>query len=134
LPPPHRPPVPRTKIASGAAAAKNFDITSEERNLEAMGEGTLSKEKDAAEVRALHEKNSDTAANRTLRETYANRVFYYLVSYTVSIFLFVLFSGAKFLMIENSVLLTMVGSTAVAAIGLVGIVVKGLFGGNNGSR
>jgi len=99
-----------------------------------MGEGTLSKEKDAAEVRALHEKNSDTAANRTLRETYANRVFYYLVSYTVSIFLFVLFSGAKFLMIENSVLLTMVGSTAVAAIGLVGIVVKGLFGGNNGSR
>ena len=65
-----------------------------------------------------------------MRSDYAHRVFMFMSIYTVAAFLLVLLSGQSVLDVfelPDSVLITIVGSTAVSVIGLVGIVVRGLF-------
>lgn len=64
-----------------------------------------------------------------MREKYANRIWWFLCCYTLFILILVVidaFCGTGFDVPEN-VLVTLAGSTVVAAIGLVGIVAKGLF-------
>lgn len=60
---------------------------------------------------------------------YSNKVFSFLCIYCLGVFLLILGSGQKFIEfnLAKEVLVVLSGSTAVAAIGLVGIVVKGLF-------
>ncbi|MBJ7417939.1 MAG: hypothetical protein JHC88_21225 [Niveispirillum sp.] len=88
---------------------------------------SVEEDRKKVEIDALRENNADKKANRSLRENYANRVFYYLCTYSFGAFSLIVLSGIGFLEIPEAVLTTIVGSTALAAIGLVGFVVSGLF-------
>lgn len=65
-----------------------------------------------------------------MAEPYANRVFVFLIFYCVFVGIIILMNGfpAVGFHISDVVLAVIAGSTAVAAIGLVGFVVSGLFG------
>jgi hypothetical protein len=60
---------------------------------------------------------------------YANKVFYFLCTYCLGVFIILMKSGSSTgsFTLPKEVLMVLSGSTAVAAIGLVGIVVQGLF-------
>ena len=86
-----------------------------------------------AEIDAIEQGNSDRAANRQLRSQYADKVYKYLSWYTFGALVITLLAGFKIqgFALPDLVLSTIVGSTAVAAIGLVGFVVNGLFKPNS---
>lgn len=71
----------------------------------------------------------NSRSTRGLREATANRVYWYLVGYSGWSGFLLLLHGSKYngFSLDTPVLSLLVGSTAVSAIGLVGIVVKGLF-------
>ena len=73
----------------------------------------------------------DRAADRELRRKYASRVFRYLKWYSVVVLILLLLAGFGgtygFFDLPSDVLSWLVGSTAAAAIGLVGIIARGLF-------
>ncbi len=96
-----------------------------------------SKEKDERDVleesrlqaEAAHQKIEDHKSNRELREKLANRVLNYLEFYSIAVLALLILDGFAifgFSLPDNS-MLALVGSTAIAAIGLVGFVAKGLF-------
>jgi polyferredoxin len=89
----------------------------------------LTERKQRAEIGTIEQGNRDRRANRVLRFRYAKAVYRYLAWYSSFSLILLILSGFKpwgFSLPEN-VLSLIVGSTAVAAIGLVGFVVQGLF-------
>ena len=72
---------------------------------------------------------SDRKSTRELRESYSKRVYEYLVWYSIAAFLVIILQGTHYngFQLDSTVISIIVGSTAVSAIGLVGIVVRGLF-------
>jgi hypothetical protein len=68
-------------------------------------------------------------ADRTMRKTYAGRILLYLELYSLTVGAMVVASGLRFggFALPVEILATLVGSTAVAAIGLVGFIARGLF-------
>lgn len=68
-------------------------------------------------------------ADRTMRQTYAGRILKYLEYYSGGVLVLLLLAGIERIKftLDEGVLLTLVGSTAVAAIGLVGFIARGLF-------
>ena len=71
----------------------------------------------------------DKELERELRKQYANEVLKYLWTYSkfVAVVIFVNGFCTPYWNIDNYVVVVLAGSTAVAAIGLVGFVVQGLF-------
>ena len=63
-----------------------------------------------------------------MREVYERKVYKFLVGYTACSFVTVIAAGAGFLTLPMEVLVTIAGSTALSAIGLVAQIGKGLFG------
>lgn len=82
-----------------------------------------------AEVDALRGKNDAETQKAHLIKPYARRVFAFLCIYCVVVCLIIVFQGFNIggFFLETPVLSILAGSTAVSAIGLVGIVVRGLF-------
>lgn len=68
----------------------------------------------------------------TMREGYERKVYKFLVSYSFVAAVMLFLCGFKIMMLPENVLLAIAGSTAVAAIGLVAQIGKGLFGSNDG--
>jgi len=68
-------------------------------------------------------------ADRKMRQTYAGRILRYLEFYSVSVATLIIASGFRLWGFELPVeiLASLVGSTALAAIGLVGFIARGLF-------
>lgn len=68
-------------------------------------------------------------ADRAMRKTYAGRILLYLELYSVTVGLMVVAAGFRVrgFDLPVEILATLVGSTAVAAIGLVGFIARGLF-------
>lgn len=68
-------------------------------------------------------------ADRRMRKTYAARILKYLELYSLGVGFLVFLHGThlKGFSLEENILAALVGSTAVAAIGLVGFIAKGLF-------
>lgn len=68
-------------------------------------------------------------ADRKMRKTYAGRILFYLEIYSGVVGLMVIASGFKLwgFQLESGILASLVGSTAIAAIGLVGFIARGLF-------
>ena len=79
------------------------------------------------ELARAHIKNVD--ADRLMRTTYAGRILKYLEFYSGSVAALLVLSGFHLggFVLSIEVLATLVGSTAVAAIGLVGFIARGLF-------
>ena len=78
----------------------------------------------------LHRENIENIiADRDLRKKYASHVWWFLVCYLITVIVFLLMSGFSIcgFKLHDAVLVTLAGSTAVAAIGLVRIIAKGLF-------
>lgn len=73
----------------------------------------------------------DVKSDRKLREAYATRILRFLYWYSIVVGIFVFLSGARLpyfdFVLPSEVLALLVGSTAVAAIGLVGFIARGLF-------
>lgn len=86
-------------------------------------------EERAAEFRAAQEHINDQISDRTLREKYADRLFWFLCLYNVAVLSIVMMQGFPRCPFElpDIVLATLVGSNAVAAFGLVSTVSRGLF-------
>lgn len=84
-----------------------------------------------AETTQIVEGNLDKRANRRLRGEYADKVFCYLICYSLFCAILLIVSGFNFygFALPQTVLGIVVGSTAASAIGLVGFVVNGLFKG-----
>ena len=82
-----------------------------------------------ADVRLADEKVEDSKSTRTMREIYAKKVYGYLIGYSLAAYSLILAHGFRLwdFSLESPTLSIIVGSTAVSAIGLVGLVVKGLF-------
>jgi hypothetical protein len=68
-------------------------------------------------------------ADRRMRKQYAGRILLYLECYSGGVAILLLLSGFQVLgfHLEQGVMTTLVGSTALAAIGLVGFIARGLF-------
>ena len=71
----------------------------------------------------------DVEADRELRKTYANRILRFLEWYAGGVAVLMVLDGFHIFAfhLEKEVAATLVGSTAVAAIGLVGFIARGLF-------
>lgn len=96
----------------------------------------LSKGLSAAAIEAATLKNElarshikNVEADRSMRTTYAARILKYLEFYSAGVAILLLLSGFHVLGfgLPTEVLAALVGSTAVAAIGLVGFIARGLF-------
>ena len=79
------------------------------------------------EILLEHVKNEKST--RALRETTAKMAFIYLCALSLSVFLLVLFHGFRVFsfQLDTIVLTTLSGGTFISAIGMFGLVVKGLF-------
>lgn len=86
---------------------------------------------DSAQAEHLAELIKDLQANRELKSQYATKVYRYLVGYSAFCAIVISLQGWKLwgFNLDPVALTVLVGSTAVAAIGLVGFVVQGLFKG-----
>lgn len=89
----------------------------------------LENDKRRAEISQLEQFNKDSEENRNLRGAYATKVYRYLIAFSVASLTVLIFEGWHLWRFDlpDPVIVTLVGSTAVAAIGLVGFVVQGLF-------
>ena len=124
-PTPHeRKTVDLEKIIAGLPAVKSKGTPDaqdkkEEKSLEII-ERTV-------KIDQIRQLNTDRRINRKLRTGLSRNVFCYLVCYSFFVASIVVAFGLGYLYLPDSVLAAMVGSTAVAAIGLVGFVVSALF-------
>lgn len=86
-------------------------------------------EKRKLENKLAKAKIKDVKADRRLRKTYANRILRFLELYSTGVALIIVASATKYngFSLDKEVIVTLVGSTAVAAIGLVGFIARGLF-------
>lgn len=88
------------------------------------------KKEEIAKSKMLREQEeADRLSARGMRECYAGRAYWYLAAYSLACLLLLVFDGFHFwgFSLSDSILLALVGSTAVSIIGLVGIVLTGLF-------
>jgi hypothetical protein len=92
-------------------------------------EALAAEKKQNAETQSIVESNLDRRVNRRLRWKYARWVFCYLVCYSIFVGGVLIISGFGIcgFVLSETVLSTLVGSTAVSAIGLVLAVTTGLF-------
>ncbi len=86
-------------------------------------------EKSKIEVDKGKEELENIKLDRNLRKKYAGRVWGFLVAYLIIVVVILFLSGFSIygFKLPDMVLIALVGSTAVAAIGLVRIIAKGLF-------
>jgi len=81
-----------------------------------------------SELNTLRAKNLLIETRVGLMEPYSKNVFRFVVCYCVGVFILLMLQGAcENFELPDVVLGVIAGSTAVAALGLVGIVLKGLF-------
>ena len=99
--------------------SKNREDRLEEQRIE---EARLKNELQRANIESMN-------ADRDMRKTYASRILRYLEIYSGVVGFLVVWSGLGWLNfnLPAEILATLVGSTAVAAIGLVGFIARGLF-------
>jgi len=94
--------------------------------------GDLAARVDAAESENIRLKAKKTVddVKAAMMEPYANGVFWFVIWYCIVVGAIVVLDGFGFLRfhLSDAVLGIIAGSTAVSVIGLIGIVVSGLFG------
>ena len=112
------------------SAAENVAFQEAERELEKEADRALT----MAYVKVMSEVHKDLESNRSLREEFGRKSFHYLftTSGIVFIFLFIhMYRTETWRGLPDSVLLTLSGGTFASAVGLVGFVIKGLFGAHH---
>lgn len=81
------------------------------------------------ELKLARSRIKNIKADRKMRKTYAGRILFYLEAYSAIVALMVIFAGFEIrgFKLPVEILASLVGSTAIAAIGLVGFIARGLF-------
>lgn len=89
----------------------------------------LAAERAGLQVKLARSQIKNVKADRRMRKTYAGRILLYLEVYSGVVALMVIAAGFRLFgfSLPVEILATLVGSTAVAAIGLVGFIARGLF-------
>lgn len=79
--------------------------------------------------RLARSKIKNVKADRTMRKTYAGRILRYLEIYSGCVLTLIVLAGFQIggFALPPEIIATLVGSTALAAIGLVGFIARGLF-------
>lgn len=96
--------------------------------------GSLSSELESAQAELIQIKAKKTVddVRAGMLEGYSNRVFWFVVWYCIAVGVLLVASGFKgktAFELSDTILAIIAGSTAVAVIGLIGMVITGLFGG-----
>jgi hypothetical protein len=103
-----------------------------ERKIEPDARDLLEAEKVKSEQlrnKLAHSQIKDRKSDRRLRKTYAGRILRYLETYSVVVGILLIMSGWHVFgfNLDKETEIALTGSTALAAIGLVGFIAKGLF-------
>lgn len=108
-------------------------INADEKMAEQIGVLTDELANARAEVDRLQSESNIDRVKARMLEPYVNKVFEFVAFYCgfVAIVLFLCGMGAGFKLPET-ILAIISGSTAVSVIGLIGLVITGLFGGKKG--
>ena len=71
----------------------------------------------------------DRKSNRTLREKYAKKMFYYMCIWSIIVFSILVCSGLEwcYFQLDKWVLVTLIGSTTVSVFAIVRAIIEGLF-------
>jgi hypothetical protein len=116
------------------AAAREVEVANSEDGTDSFLKHQL--ETKSAELERLKIQNADLQEDvegkkndRELRKSYASRLYWYLFFYSIFCAAIVISQGIEScpFKLESEVVITLIGSTAVSVIGLVGLVAKGLF-------
>jgi len=96
--------------------------------------GSLSAELESAQAELIQFKAKKTVddVRAGMLEGYSNRVFWFVVWYCIAVGVLLIaagFKGKTTFELSDTILAIIAGSTAVAVIGLIGMVITGLFGG-----
>ena len=126
------PPLPpeERKAANAADGSSTFDMADAEAKLFSKGLPEHAIEAAALRNELARAYLENMKADRDMRKQYAGRILAYLECYSggVGLLLFVsMIAKNDGVAQDPAVLTTLVGSTAVAAIGLVGFIARGLF-------
>ena len=124
LPAKTAPPLTLEDIDTGVGAVAKIDRPDPQDLLERAAAERAQLENDLARSRI-----KNVRADRRMRKTYAGRILFYLEAYSIVVGLMVLAAGFRLFSFElpTEILMCLVGSTALAAIGLVGFIARGLF-------
>ena len=77
----------------------------------------------------LHEQIEDLRYYRDLRKKFSSKVYRFLVFWSIALFVILIFQGwFDAFDLSEPVLVTLCGGTTISTIGLVGFIVRGLFG------
>jgi len=126
-------------LASQRAKGKKLSIDAIDAGIPRVESKTTADARDLLEIEGVksvqlqnelarsHIKN--VKADRAMRKTYAGRILRYLEIYSGVVGALIIASGFKILgfSLPVEILASLVGSTALAAIGLVGFIARGLF-------
>lgn len=84
---------------------------------------------EVAHINEMKSREKEWEEIRKLRVKFSNRTYYYLVGWTIGVFLIVILQGFECIAFDlpDTALSVLLGSTTASAIGLVGFIVKGLF-------
>lgn len=128
MPPPGTP-LPKIDLSRIAVGVQIAQRKIGKDSKDSLEEETLPAKRYKAVTETIVQSNHDRRANRILRTRYASYVFKFLVGYSGFCASVVLLNGfhAFGFALADGVVSTLVGSTAVSAIGLVATVVAGLF-------
>ena len=128
---PKQTPGASTKIAIGAKAevASLEPENDESQALFQLEVARYQLQKNELDLKLLEEGLADRRADRALRKKYADAAFRFLVCFSIFCGLVLVSQGvpgSPFKLSDN-VVIALIGSTAVAVVGLVGWVARGLF-------
>jgi hypothetical protein len=123
-PPANQPKITLSAIEEGLPSVEGKDRPDTRDLLEAEEIKTVQLQNQLARSRIKNVK-----ADRKMRKTYAGRILRYLEIYSVVVGLFIIMAGFNLwdFSLSIEILASLVGSTALAAIGLVGFIARGLF-------
>jgi hypothetical protein len=124
LPEPAAPPLTLDDIDTGVSAVETVDGKGK---LDLLEEHRIEEARLRNELARSHIDNIN--ADREMRKNYASRILRYLEWYSGVVGIMIVGSGFSWttFSLPNEIAATLVGSTAVAAIGLVGFIAQGLF-------
>lgn len=117
-----------------APAPADLDVRESEQTLRLNAELSAKNEELVAEIRRL--KSLQATVKAEMMKPFAVMVFWFVGIYCAFVGLMLWMTGFRFqtFQLSDTVLGIISGSTAVAVIGLIGIVLTGLFGDGKGSQ
>ncbi|ESY28680.1 hypothetical protein NKI32_16460 [Mesorhizobium sp. M0761] len=103
--------------------------TDESQAIYELEKARLENEKLRTQIDSLKEGVTDQRADRNLRQGYADKAFRFLIVFSAFSGIILIAQGIPScpFKLDDKVVITLIGSTAVAVVGLVGWIARGLF-------